>query len=54
MRGVYFSVAGVYFNLLEDVILYYLIKNNITKSHSIYKDAEKLDESTKKNVTRFV
>jgi predicted nucleotidyltransferase len=47
-RGKYFSVVGVYFNFLEDVILYYLIKNDIPKSYSIYKDAEKLDEPTKK------
>jgi predicted nucleotidyltransferase len=47
-RSKYFSVVGVYFKFLEDVILYYLIKNDIPKSYSIYKDAEKLDEATKK------
>jgi predicted nucleotidyltransferase len=53
-RGKYFSLVSVYFNFLEDVILYHLIKNNISKCsypmHSVYKDAEKLDESTKKTL----
>ena len=45
-RGDYFKVAGFYFAFLEDVILYYLVKNQIAKSYSIYKDTAKLDNET--------
>ena len=45
-RGHYFKVAGFYFAFLEDVILYYLVKNQIPKGYSIYKDAAKLDNQT--------
>lgn len=50
-RGNYFSVVSIYFNFLEDVILFFLIKNNVSKGtyahSSAYKDAEKLDTMTR-------
>ena len=45
-RGDYFKVVGFYFAFLEDVILYYLVKNQILKGYSIFKDAAKLDQKT--------
>jgi predicted nucleotidyltransferase len=49
-RGDYFQVAGIYFSFLEDVIMYYLARDDVTKctySHSsAYKDAAKLDKET--------
>jgi len=49
-RGDYFQVAGIYFSFLEDVIMFYLVNDNVTKctySHSsAYKDAMKLDVET--------
>ena len=45
-RGNYFKMVGFYFDFLEDVILYYLVKNQIPKGYSIHKDAAMLDKET--------
>lgn len=42
-RGDFLTVCGVYFNLLEDILEFYLSKKQTKKSYWVFKDAKFLD-----------